>query len=73
METATREAPTVSTVSSAVSSGEECISPHNLIRANKGHRVLAIKDFQDQDIEDVINRPAFCQIKRHENEALKFF
>ena len=52
---------------------EECISPHNFIRANKEHRVLAIKDFQDQDIEDVLKRPAFCQIKRHENEALKFF
>ena len=52
---------------------EECISPHNLIRANKEHRVLAIKDFQDQDIEDVLKRPAFCQIKHHEDEALKFF
>ena len=52
---------------------EECISSHNLIRANKEHRVLAIRDFQDQDIEDVLRRPAFCQIKRHENEALKFF
>ena len=52
---------------------EECISPHNLIRTNKEHRVLAIKDFQDQDIEDVLKRPTFCQIKRHENEALKFF
>ena len=46
---------------------EECISPHNLIRANREHRVLAIKDFQDQDIEDVLKRPVFCQIKRHEN------
>ena len=35
--------------------------------------MLAIKDFQDQDIEDVLKRPAFCQIKRHENEALKYF
>ena len=35
--------------------------------------MLAIKDFQDQDIEDVLKRPAFCQIKRHENEVLKFF
>ena len=52
---------------------EECISLHNLIRANKEHRVLAIKDFQDQDIEDVLKRPAFCQIKRHENETLKLF
>ena len=52
---------------------EECISPHNLIRANKEHRALAIKDFKDQDIEDVLKRPAFCQIKRHENNTLEFF
>ena len=52
---------------------EECITGHNIIRANKEHRVLAIKDFEDQDIEDVLKRPAFCQIKRHENKALEFF
>ena len=52
---------------------EECITGHNIIRANKEHRVLAIKDFQDPDIEDVLKRPAFCQIKRHENRALNFF
>ena len=52
---------------------EECITGHNIIRANKEHRVLAIKNFQDQDIEDVLKRPAFCQIKRHENKALEFF
>ena len=51
---------------------EECITGHNIIRANKEHRVLTIKDFQDQDIEDVLKRPAYCQIKRHEKEALKF-
>ena len=52
---------------------ENCITGHNIIRANKEHRVLAIKDFQDQDIEDVLKRPAFCQIKRHEDKALEFF
>ena len=52
---------------------EECITGHNIIRANKEHRVLAIKDFQDQDIEDVLKRPAFCQTKNHEKEPLKFF
>ena len=31
----------------------DCIAPHNIIRANKDHRVLAIKEFQDHDIEDV--------------------
>ena len=35
--------------------------------------MLAIKDFQDQDIEDVLKRPAFFQTKRHDNKALKLF
>ena len=52
---------------------DECIAAHNIIRANKDHRVLAIRDFQDQDIEDVLKRPVFCQIEHHESEELKFF
>ena len=52
---------------------EECILAHNIIRTNKEHRTLALKDFQDQDIEAVLKRPAFCQKKRHEKEELKFF
>ena len=52
---------------------DDCITAHNIIRANKDHRVLSIKDFQDQDIEDVLKRPVFCQKKHHENEELKFF
>ena len=43
------------------------------MRANKEHRVLALKDFQDEDFENVIKRPAFCQKKHHEKEELKFF
>ena len=35
--------------------------------------MLAIEDFQDHDIEDVLKRPAFCQIKLHETEAPAFF
>ena len=35
--------------------------------------MLALKDFQDQDIEEVLKRPAFCQQKHHEKEELKFF
>ena len=46
---------------------------HNIIRTNKEHRTLALKDFQDQDIEAVLKRPAFCQKKRHENKELEFF
>ncbi|KAL9979985.1 hypothetical protein ACROYT_G008513, partial [Oculina patagonica] len=29
----------------------DCISLHNGIKANKGHNVLALKDFQDEDFE----------------------
>jgi len=39
----------------------------------KKHRALALKDFQDEDFENVLKRPAFCQEKHHEKEALKFF
>ena len=52
---------------------DDCIAAHNIIRVNKDHRVLAIKDFQDQDIENVLKRPVFCQIEHHESEELKFF
>ena len=52
---------------------EECILGHNIIRTNKEHKTLALKDFQDQDIEAVLKRPAFCQKKHHEKEELKFF
>ena len=52
---------------------EECVLAHNMIRTNKEHRTLALKDFQDQDIKALLERPAFCQTKRHEKEELKFF
>ena len=52
---------------------DDCIAAHNIIRANKDHRVLAIKDFQDQDIEEVLKQPVFCQKKHHENEELRFY
>ena len=50
-----------------------CISLHNGIKANKKHLVLALKDFQDKDFENVLKRPAFCPKKHHEKEELKFF
>ena len=46
---------------------------HNIIRTNKEHKTLALKDFQEQDIEAVLQRPAFCQKKHHEKEELKIF
>ena len=52
---------------------DECIIVHNLLRANKEHRVLALRDFEDQDIEDVLKRPAFCSRQGHEKKELDFF
>ena len=52
---------------------EECILGHNIIRTNKEHKTLALKDFQDQDLEAVLQRPAICQKKHHEKEELKLF
>ena len=52
---------------------DECIIGHNIIRSNKDHRVLALKDFQDKDYEDVMKRPAFCPEEDHNKEELKYF
>jgi len=43
------------------------------MRRNKDHRVLALKDFQDKDYEDVLKRPVFCPKQGHTEEQLKFF
>ena len=44
-----------------------------MMRTNKDHRVLAVKEFQDKDYEDVLKRPAFCSEPRHERKELEFF
>ena len=51
----------------------DCISFHNGMKANKEHRVLALKDFQDEDFENVLKRPAFCRKPGHEKKELEFF
>jgi len=51
----------------------ECVTAHNIMRSNKDHRVLALKDFRDKDYEDVLKRPAFCHNQGHTKEELKFF
>ena len=52
---------------------KDCLNAHNILKENKEHRVLALKDFQDEDVEDVLSRPAFCQKELHEKEVLKFY
>ena len=52
---------------------DDCISLHNGIRVNKEHHALALKDFQDQDFENILKRPAFCGEAGHEKKELEFF
>ena len=52
---------------------QECVTAHNIMRSNKDHRVLALKEFQDKDYKDVLKRPVFCVKQRHEKEELKYF
>ena len=43
------------------------------MRNNKEHRVLALKEFQDKDYEDVLKRPAFCPKQGHKKEEVNYF
>ena len=52
---------------------KECLNAHSMLRENKEHRVLALKDFEDKDFEDVIKRPAFCSKDFHDRKMLKFY
>ena len=50
-----------------------CVNVHNLIRANKEHHMLALTDFKDEDFENFLKRPAFCQKIHHAKVELTFF
>ena len=52
---------------------DQCVAAHNILRRNREHRVLAIKDFQDEDYEDVLKRPVFCSRQDHQEEELKYY
>ena len=43
------------------------------MRDKKEHRVLALKDFQNKDYEDVLKRPVFCSKQGHQKEELKYY
>ena len=51
----------------------ECITFHNRMKANKDHYALALEDFQDHDFENILKRPTFCAIPRHEKKEIEFF
>ena len=52
---------------------KDCINAHNILRENKEHRVLALKDFQEEDFQNVLKRPAFCPKELHEKGVFKFY
>ena len=52
---------------------DQCAAAHSILRRNRGHRVLAIKEFQDKDLEDVLKRPVFCSRQDHREEELKYY
>ena len=52
---------------------QACVTAHNIMRIIRDHRVMALKDFQDKDYEDVLKRPVFCPKQGHTEEELKFF
>ena len=43
------------------------------MRDKKEHRVLALKEFQSKDYEDVLKRPVFCSRQGHQKEELKYY
>ena len=52
---------------------EKCLVGHNMMRDKKEHRVLAVKEFQNKDYEDVLKRPVFCSNEGHQKEELKYY
>ena len=52
---------------------EECLIGHNIMRDKKEHRILAVKEFQDKDYEEVLKRPVFCSRQGHKKKKLKLF
>ena len=44
-----------------------------MIKAYKEHYALALKDFQDEDFENILKQPEFCGKPGHEKKELEFF
>ena len=52
----------------------ECLNAHEIMRdAFEGHKVMPVKDLQDQDYEAVLKRQPFCTKRYHEKEMTKFY
>ena len=40
---------------------------------SKGHRAKAVRDFEVEDYEDVLNTKSFCTVKFHERKLMEYF
>nr|XP_058949738.1 E3 ubiquitin-protein ligase TRIM71-like [Pocillopora verrucosa] len=50
------------------------LNAHEIMRdAFEGHKVMPVKDFQDQDYEALLKRQPFCTKKYHEREMTRFY
>ena len=50
---------------------DDCLPLHNRIKTFKEHHALALKDFRDEDFENVFKQPTFCA--KHEKKELELF
>ncbi|XP_015779059.1 PREDICTED: E3 ubiquitin-protein ligase TRIM71-like [Acropora digitifera] len=50
---------------------EDCLPSHNKIKTFKEHHALALKDFEDEDFENIFKQPTFCA--KHEKKELDLF
>ena len=50
---------------------DDCLPSHNRIKTFKEHYALALKDFRDEDFENIIKQPTFCA--KHEKKELELF
>ena len=50
---------------------DDCLPLHNRIKTFKEHHALALKDFRDEDFENIFKQPTFCA--KHEKNELELF
>ena len=50
---------------------EDCLPLHNRIKTFKEHHALPLKDFGDEDFENIFKQPTFCE--KHEKKELEMF
>ena len=50
---------------------DDCLPLHNRIKTVKEHHALALKDFRDEDFENIFKQPTFCA--KHEKNELELF